>query len=146
MSASVHGDRTARKVVGLEAALLDNRKMKIGAIEPEDARTFEVAVAGQAALLVAKLHKIAEREGKPGRIQDKDALDALRLLRIAETAALSESFQHLFTVKVSETVSRQAVGFLERLFARPESAGSRMALARPSLWKARRPPRPRAPR
>lgn len=35
--------------------------MRIESLDEEDGRTFEVAVAGPAALLVAKLHKIAER-------------------------------------------------------------------------------------
>ena len=35
--------------------------MTLGALEPGDPRTFEINVAGPAALLVAKIHKLADR-------------------------------------------------------------------------------------
>lgn len=70
-----HGNRAARKARGLEATLVDWQQMRIDALDDEDGRAFEVAVAGPAALLVAKLHKIAERVDNPGRREDKDALD-----------------------------------------------------------------------
>lgn len=113
-----HGSRTARKAKGLE---------KISSLEPADARSYDVAVASPTALIVAKLHKINEREGKPERLQDKDALDVLRLLRSTDPAMLADSFRRLLAEKVSERVSREAVGLIERLFAHPDSAGSLMA-------------------
>src|SRR5581483_10505451 len=70
-----HGDRVARKGRGLEAALVDRVEMTVGALDEADPRRMAVAVAGPAALLVAKLHKIAERQGRPDRLDDKDALD-----------------------------------------------------------------------
>jgi hypothetical protein len=45
-----------------------------------DTRSIAVRVAGPAALLVAKVHKISERVGT-ARQKDKAALDVLRLLR-----------------------------------------------------------------
>jgi hypothetical protein len=57
-----HGTEVARKAKGLEAAIVDNSIHHLTALDAADARTFEVAIAGLAALLVAKLHKIAERE------------------------------------------------------------------------------------
>lgn len=75
-----HGARLARKARGLEAAVVDRTNLPVGAFEPGDPRCFEIAVAGPAALLVAKLHKLAER-GEGERTRDKDALDVLRLLR-----------------------------------------------------------------
>ena len=80
-----HGTEVARKATGLEAALVDHTRVKLSSLEAADTRTFDVSVAGIAALLVAKLHKIAERKDAPARLQDKDALDILRLLRFAET-------------------------------------------------------------
>lgn len=71
-----HGNRAARKARGLEATLVDRRRRKIEAMDDGDDRAFEVAVAGPAALLVAKLHKISERVGRPGRRDDKDALES----------------------------------------------------------------------
>jgi len=56
-----HGKRAARKTSGLEAALVENDTMNVGALDPEDCRTAQMRVAGVAALLVAKTHKIADR-------------------------------------------------------------------------------------
>lgn len=56
-----HGKEVARKARGLEAALVDKATTTIHALDAADARSFAVPVAGPAALLVAKLHKIAER-------------------------------------------------------------------------------------
>jgi hypothetical protein len=67
-----HGDRVARKARGLEAAVVDRTNLPVGALEPGDPRRFEIAVAWPAALLVAKLHKLAER-GEGERASDKDA-------------------------------------------------------------------------
>ncbi len=79
---NAHGDRVARKALGLELALSDNGLMTIGALDA-DQRSFEVRVAGTAALLVAKAQKIGERLDDPRRDTyiAKDALDILRLLR-----------------------------------------------------------------
>jgi Nucleotidyltransferase len=60
-----HGNQTARKARGLEAALADNSPMTIEALDAADRRRTEVAVAGPSALLVAKLHKLAERQHVP---------------------------------------------------------------------------------
>ena len=97
-----HGNRAARKARGLEAVLVDNQMKTISSLEPRDLRSFEIAVAGVAALLVSKLHKIGEREGEPGRLQDKDALDVLRLLRSVEIVQIASPFQALLANSVSE--------------------------------------------
>src|ERR1043165_9678851 len=78
-----HAKHVARKARGLEAALVDRRPHKIIAHSPEDDRSFAVDVAGPSALLVSKLHKLRERlaEREQHRVDAKDALDALRLLR-----------------------------------------------------------------
>lgn len=82
-----HGARTARKARGLELALVDNDIMRLSALESADGRSFEIRVAGSAALLVSKVFKIADRVDDPRRDQHiaKDALDMLRLLRGSET-------------------------------------------------------------
>jgi hypothetical protein len=56
-----HHNRTARKVSGIEAALVDNDWMTIGALDPDDARQVESRAAGSTALLIAKAHKIRDR-------------------------------------------------------------------------------------
>lgn len=123
----VHGKRAARKVRGLEAALVDRAPMTLEPFDDTDTRRIEIAVAGPAALLVAKLHKIAERRDRPGRSDDKDALDVLRLLRGTPTAALAAGLRRLTDAELSAEVTREAVGYLRELFAGSEAPGSQMA-------------------
>jgi hypothetical protein len=85
-----HGNRTARRADGLEAALIDRGHQSITALDPQDPRVHSIWVAGPAALLVSKLHKIAERLNQPKRRDNKDALDVLRLLRATTTKTLGD--------------------------------------------------------
>src|SRR5213593_2524133 len=64
---------SACQVRGLEGALVDNQRRRVVSLD-SDPRSFEVSVAGPAALVVAKMHKIVER-ADTDRSQDKDALD-----------------------------------------------------------------------
>jgi hypothetical protein len=121
-----HGRHIARKAKGLEAALVDRSKMVIEALEDSDPRKFEVDVAGPAALIVAKLHKIGERVD-PGRAQDKDALDVLRVLRAISTEELARTVRTLLEDEMSSAVTREALDLLRDLFASPTAEGSRMA-------------------
>lgn len=57
-----HDSRVARIVSGLDGALVDVDMMSLAALDA-DPRRFDVRVAGPAALLVAKAHKINERKG-----------------------------------------------------------------------------------
>jgi hypothetical protein len=103
-----HGKYAARKAKGLEAALIDRTELQVGALDPSDRRNLTVWVAGPAALLVAKLHKIGERADSPRRRDDKDAYDVLRLLQHVPTAVLAASIQRLIadsTVLSSDTRS-----------------------------------------
>jgi len=122
-----HGNRAARKARGLEATLVDNTPMAIRALEDYDNRGFEIAVAGPAALLVAKLHKLAERQGAADRLQDKDALDILRLLRETETEALASTVGGLLSDERSTHVARESIDQLRALFGSEGAAGSQMA-------------------
>lgn len=122
-----HGNRVARKARGLEGALVDNSPMEIGGLD-DDARRFEVKVAGPAALLVSKLHKIADRAGQTDRLGDKDALDVLRLLQGIGTRELAESLQRLLVHEDSGEVTRQALDLLLRLFGAEDATGVEMAV------------------
>lgn len=123
-----HDRRAMRRARGLEAAVIDNSLMDIPALEPADPRVFEARVAGPAALLVAKLHKIAERTATPHRLNDKDAHDICRLLIHTDTRLLAGAFDQLRTDSVSRESTNQAVEHLRELFALgPEALGSRMA-------------------
>ena len=122
-----HGNRAARKARGLEAALVDSSPMVIPALEQQDDRHFEIAVAGRAALLVAKLHKLADRRDTPDRVEDKDALDVLRLLRASETEEIVGTLRALHEDGRSAEVTAEAIEHLRMLFGTMDAAGSQMA-------------------
>jgi hypothetical protein len=124
----VHGSEFARKASGLEAALVDNSLVRVGALEPADARALDVRVAGVAPLIVAKLHKIAERGDSPVRMQDKDGLDVLRLLRFAETEHLARTLAKLSEHPIARDVTRQARVFLQTCFGDRGGVGAQMAV------------------
>jgi hypothetical protein len=123
-----HGKRAARRAKGLEGALVDRERLTIGALDPDDGRTVVMWVAGPGALLVAKVHKIAERVGSQDRVRDKDALDVLRLLRSIETEQLSDRLSVLRRNDLSSAVTAEAVCLLPDLFGTAESAGVAMAV------------------
>ena len=119
--------KTARKARGLEATLVDRRRRTIEALDDADGRAFEVAVAGPAALMVAKLHKISERIDIPDRSEDKDALDVLRLLRGSSTEAMADGVHTLLNAEISASVTEEALIFLQDLFSEPSRSGCQMA-------------------
>lgn len=128
-----HGRSIARQARGLEAALEDTGRHVIGSLEPGDKRSFEVSVAGPAALLVAKLVKISERVATP-RVEDKDALDVLRLLMGTDTVQLADRLATLRRGAVAGLVTEEAIAGLPRLFGAPSAPGSEMAAR--AAWPA----------
>lgn len=124
-----HAPRAARKVHGLEGALVDRAPRTLEALDPGDRRSFEVNVAGPAALLVAKLHKLGERQDQPRRLLEKDALDVHRLLVAVTTHDLAAGMRRLLSEPVSSAVATEAVAYLERLFDSPSALGAQMAAA-----------------
>ncbi len=122
-----HGNRTARRARGLEAALIDNAPMRVGSLEPMDQRCFLVRVAGPAALLIAKLHKLADRQGDAGRLNDKDALDVYRILRGVSTADLAARSRRVLDSGLGREVALIAIKDLASMFAMPTAPGCQMA-------------------
>jgi hypothetical protein len=57
-----HAKRATRRASGLEAAIVNHAPMTIAALDPADHRSSAIEVAGPAALLVAKLHKLGDRD------------------------------------------------------------------------------------
>jgi hypothetical protein len=123
----VHGNLVASKGRGLEGVLIDNEAMTIAALDDRDRRRIDAVVAGPAALLVAKLHKIADRQGDIRRADDKDALDVYCLLQAVSTAVLVSRMQRLLGDSRSHEVAEEALAYLRTMFGTPESAGSQMA-------------------
>lgn len=123
-----HSRRATRRALGLEAALVDNSHIDIEALDPRDTRRYAARVAGPAALLVAKLHKIGERAENPTRLVDKDAHDVYRLLVAVPTPTLADALRDLASNPISDDVTGDALEHFDRLFARgPHALGSTMA-------------------
>lgn len=122
-----HGNRVARRAKGIEGALVDAEILSIGALDPADERSFQVAVAGPAALFVAKIHKIAERVKDPDRLVEKDALDVLRILRAVPTEQLAERLRGLLDSDVARDVTAEALDLAAELLAQSDSPGPQMA-------------------
>jgi hypothetical protein len=122
-----HDTRAARIVRGLDGAVVDADVMKLTALEVSDTRVVDVRVAGPAALLVAKVHKIDDRKDSD-RQSDKDALDVLRLLRGTETEDLASRYAKLLGDKRSDEAARRGRELLEAQFARRQNVGVQMAI------------------
>ena len=112
-----HSKDAARQTRGIEACLVDNEVMIFHSFDPMDEREFEVKVAGPAALLVAKTHKIADRAGSPHRLDDKDAHDCYRILQAIETEILAQSILKLTENELSRTVTLESIEHLKTHFS-----------------------------
>jgi hypothetical protein len=127
-----HSSRVARIVKGLEGAIVDLDVMRLGDLDARDPRVFDVRVAGPAALLVAKMHKISDRQGTT-RESDKDALDVLRLLRGTETVDLAARYRKLLADARSFEAATAARALLRNQFGTRRSIGIEMAIRSASL-------------
>lgn len=119
-----HERMAAMRAAGLEAALVDNAPMLLAALDPNDRRSFVIAIAGPAALVVAKLHKIGERsEQTPDRLKSKDASDLFLLLRTIETAPLAAMLKRLREPSVTADSTAAALNYLRTLFTTDTGRG-----------------------
>ncbi len=125
-----HGDRAGRRARGLEGALVDYDIHTLRALATDDLRAFEIRVAGPSALLVAKVHKISDRNQEPQarRLADKDGLDVLRLLRGVESRRLAEGLRRLRQEPVSAPVTGEAITLLADLFGSARAVGTQMVI------------------
>ncbi len=100
--------------------------MSVESLDDDDRRPV-INVAGPAALLVAKLHKVGERVATPNRLNDKDAHDIYRLLVAIETPDLAETMQRLHADEISQEATTQALSYLGQLFASADALGATVA-------------------
>jgi hypothetical protein len=123
-----HDYRAARKVRGIEGCLVDKASVHISSLEPGDDRDFDIAVAGPAALIVSKCHKLAERlaEANPRRVKPKDAYDVLRILRRVALDNLLAGFSAMARDEVSREIAAAGLDQLRSLFGRPGSRASQL--------------------
>ena len=128
----VHGNRAAMKVRGLEGALITNTARNISTLVPGADRSCVLKVAGPAALLVAKVHKIGERVAAAGshrrELLHKDAFDIYRLLRAIETAEMSKGLNCLLSHEVSSRVTSDALSTFQHLFGTPSGMGTELVV------------------
>jgi hypothetical protein len=124
-----HSKMSARKVEGLEGALVENEVVSIGSLRAGDGRLFDIRVVGPSALVVAKLHKLWERRDAPRRLENKDAADIFRLLQAIETERLVAGLRRLSDDPISHVAAVNSLDFLESLFARVEALGIRLLRA-----------------
>ena len=126
----VHGDKAARKVYGLEGALVSHKPIVIRSLTPADPRSYTIEVAGPGALLVAKICKIAERieDHSSSRSQrlDKDAFDIYRLLRVIDASELAAEIQCLLENKISKLVTETMVDRFSDLFGSTTAIGTQL--------------------
>lgn len=123
-----HGSPTARKVSGIEGALVDNEIRTIRALEPLDQRSVRIRVAGPGALLISKAFKLAERADEQGRdrLVDKDAFDAYRLLQLPAGVVVG-GIARMIGDRRTRPTAEEGVEHIRRLFVSADAIGSRMA-------------------
>jgi hypothetical protein len=130
VSLGSHGSMALRRTYGLEAAIVDHGTMLIGGLDPNDERNLHVEVAGPAALLVAKLHKLHDRL-EPGqrqdRLRDKDASDIYRLMQTFPPRSIAATLSSLELHPRAGAVTTEAIGYLSELFRAERSPGTDMA-------------------
>ena len=128
----VHGNRAAMKVHGLEGALISHSQVMVTSLVPDADRACLLKVAGPAALLVAKVHKIGERiEDSDARRQGplpKDAFDIYRLLRAIEATEMASEFSLLLSSRISSRVTSEALSMFQRLFRTPSGMGTELVV------------------
>lgn len=124
-----HGKHSARKSVGLEGALVDHGPVELRAIDPADQRSIVVNVAGEAAMLVAKLHKLGDRLEHSDRLAAKDAGDVYRLFDVIDPVAMAARLRLLLDDQRSAGATTSALEYGDTLFGAPTSTGIRLGVA-----------------
>lgn len=123
-----HGKHTARKSEGLEGALVDHSPIEIRAIDPSDKRSVVLNVAGEAAMLVAKLHKLGDRLEKPHRLDAKDAGDVYRLFDIVAPSDMAERLTTLLRERRSAAATAKAISYGDVLLGSATGVGVRLGV------------------
>lgn len=96
--------------------------------DPADPRSIVVNVAGEAALLVAKLHKLGDRLNEPHRLEAKDAGDVYRLFDNITPNELASRLQLLLNDERSTEVTAAAFTYGDTLFSAITSPGVQLGV------------------
>ncbi len=129
-----HASTATRQVRGLEVAAVDNDWLAIRSLDHDASdRSRSARVAGIVALLVAKAHKIddrlRDRVRQPGRLQDKDAGDVVRLMQLPGARRVADRFEQSLEDPGVGDVVRDGLTMLRSQFANSRATGTRMAVA-----------------
>ena len=128
----VHGNRAAMKVHGLEGALVSHTPKAISSLAPDVDRSRILKVAGPAALLVSKVHKIVERvsaaRAHRRELLHKDAFDIYRLLHAIEAAYMASEFGLLRSHEISSQVTSEALSKFQELFSTRSGLGTELVV------------------
>jgi len=126
-----HDKMTARRVSGLETALVDRSPMEITTLDGTG-RSIRVHVAGPVALFVAKAHKIHDRlndaDKKPDRLTNKDAGDVYRLMVTTNARDMAVSFAGLLANPRVGEVTAAGLRYLREQFGGLDTPGVRLAI------------------
>jgi hypothetical protein len=107
---------------------VDHAPITVQALGADDKPAYAVNVAGPAALLIAKLHKLRDRQDAPGRLHDKDAHDIYRLLVSVPTEDLALTLRGLHEDELAGAATEAALALLASMFAEgPTATGSELA-------------------
>lgn len=122
-----HEPKAVRMVDGMEGVLVDRDWLDVPSLlKGENQRQTQVLVAGHAALLMMKLHKISERAGTH-RLNNKDALDVFRILQETPVEVIVERFDRVLKDERTSAPARKSLQLLEKLFGTRASTGAIMA-------------------
>lgn len=121
-----HDKMTARRVPGLETAIVDRSPMTITALDGSG-RSAEVNVAGPVALLVAKAYKIHDRLDNPNRLTNKDAGDVYRLMVGTPQREVTAAFHTLVQDPLVGEVTTIGLKYLRELFGGAAAPGVLLA-------------------
>jgi hypothetical protein len=103
--------------------------MTVSALDPSDPRSVTVGVAGVAALMVAKGHKLHDRvvSERSDRLDDKDAADAFRMMQVTSPPTVGVTLAGLLEHPIAGPPTADALGYLDELFSRRGGTGIEMA-------------------
>jgi hypothetical protein len=126
-----HDRMAVRKVPGIELATVDNELLRIDSLDSDDTRSFEIKVAGVAALLVAKAYKLADRfqDVNLSRLGNKDAGDVVRLMMTSQAADVGLTLAGLMADDAVAEVAREGLARLQQQFGAPRAPGTELAVA-----------------
>lgn len=125
-----HDRMAARRVDGLEAAVVDFDRMDVASLDAADPRVLNTRVAGPAALMIAKSYKIVQRAGERNqhRLDNKDAGDVVRLMLAVDEDQAARRFDALLRDGRTEEVTSKGLEFLRSLFGGARTPGTEMAI------------------